>query len=187
MDYQVRSLTDFANRSDYEVIGIFNEVVSGIKANRPQRAKVLCLAQTRLIDAVLVTELSRWGMFTADLIDTAQELRSRSVSIIALSGLQFDYDSPQGKLLYNMLAGFAEFERDLISERVKLGLLAAQARGKKLGRQAGQTTKRVNNLKDKVIELHKGGESYRAIAYQLKLSKNTIQKIIKDYSLSLST
>lgn len=141
LDYQVRSLTDFANRSNYEIVGVFNEVVSGIKASRLQRAKVLCLAQSRQIDAVLVTELSRWGRSTADLINTAQELRSRDISIIALSGLQFDYDSPQGKLLYNMLAGFAEFERDLISERVTLGLAAAKSRGKKLGRAQGHITK----------------------------------------------
>jgi DNA invertase Pin-like site-specific DNA recombinase len=114
------------------------------------------------------------------LISTAQELRSRNVSLIAQTGLQFDFDSPQGKLLYTMLAGFAEFERDLIRERVRSGLKAAQSRGVKLGRKAGQVPQRVSRLNIQVKQLHQEGKSYRAIATELSLSKNTVMKICNE-------
>jgi DNA invertase Pin-like site-specific DNA recombinase len=177
---QRRDLTEFAARAGYEVVDIFEEYASGEKDNRLERAKVLALVQARKIDIIFVTELSRWGRSTADLISTAQELRSRNVSLIAQTGLQFDFDSPQGKLLYTMLAGFAEFERDLIRERVRSGLAAAQSRGVKLGRKAGQVPQRVSQLESQVKQLHQDGKSYRAIASELSLSKNTVMKICNE-------
>jgi DNA invertase Pin-like site-specific DNA recombinase len=79
-----------------------------------------------------------------------------------------------------MLAGFAEFERDLIRERVRSGLAAAQSRGVKLGRQAGQVPKRITQAESKVKQLHQEGKSYRAIATELSLSKNTVMKICNE-------
>src|SRR3546814_18513739 len=63
---QLRDLTGFAERGGYEVIEVFRETASGMKANRSARAEVMKLAQTRHIDAILVTELSRWGRSTQD-------------------------------------------------------------------------------------------------------------------------
>ena len=77
----------------------------------------MALAQRRAIDAVLVTELSRWGRSTLDLLHTLQELEARRVSVIAMSGLAFDLSTPHGRMLATVLAGIAEFERELIRER----------------------------------------------------------------------
>ena len=90
------------------------------------------------IDAVLVTELSRWGRSTLDLLETLRELETRRVSLVALSGMTFDLASATGRMMATMLAGISEFERDLLRERVRSGLAAAKARGKLLGRQPGQ-------------------------------------------------
>jgi DNA invertase Pin-like site-specific DNA recombinase len=178
LDYQLRILSEYADRANYQVVGIYHEYMSGAKDDRPERSKILKLAQARLIDAVLITELSRWGRSTTDLIATAQELRSRNVSLIAQSGLQFDFDSPQGKLLYSLLAGFAEFERDLIRERVRAGLTAAKLRGKQLGRKLGQSPKRIERLEDKVRQFVADGKSYRWIAKELQISKTTVARIL---------
>ena len=78
---------------------------------------------------MLVTELSRWGR-SSDL--------ARGVSVFAQTGLSFDLATPEGKLMLTIMAGLAEFERDLIRQRVKSGLDAARAKGVKLGRQIGQ-------------------------------------------------
>lgn len=67
---QLRDLAGFAERGGYEVIDVFRETASGMKANRSARAEVMKLAQARHIDAILVTELSRWGRSTQDLLDT---------------------------------------------------------------------------------------------------------------------
>jgi len=99
------------------------------------------LAQARQIDAILVSELSRWGRSTQDLLDTLNKLAGWKVSVVAMSGMTFELDTPHGRMMATMLAGIAQFERDLLSERVKSGLAAARARDKKLGRQPGQRPK----------------------------------------------
>ena len=139
---------------------------------------MLDLAQARQIDAVLVSELSRWGRSLLDLIETLQALQSWKVSMLAVSGLQLDLSTPHGKLLTGVLASLAEFERDLVRERVKSGLAAARARGKVLGRQKGFRPKS-DKLAPKVMKLVEAGQSYRQIAGELKIDKSTVMAIVR--------
>ncbi|EKL1166444.1 recombinase family protein, partial [Klebsiella pneumoniae] len=83
-------LRAFAGRAGYDVVGIFKETGSGTKLDRAERKKVLALAQSRQIDAILVTELSRWGRSTLDLLNTLRELENWKVSVIAMNGMAFD-------------------------------------------------------------------------------------------------
>jgi DNA invertase Pin-like site-specific DNA recombinase len=160
------------------VIGTFKETGSGVKTERDERRKVLALAQRREIDAVLVTELSRWGRSTTDLLATLKELQARRVSVIALNGMTFDLSTPHGRMIATVLAGIAEFERELIQEHIRSGIAAAKARGKKLGRQPGQRPKS-DRLAPKVLALVSQGRSYRLIGREVGLSKNTIADIVK--------
>lgn len=175
---QIAELTGFADRGGFEVAGIFKETASGTKANRVARNQVIDLAQARHIDAILVTELSRWGRSTQDLLDTLNKLAGWKVSVIAMSGMTFELDTPHGRMMATMLAGIAQFERDLLSERVKSGLAAARARGKKLGRQSGQRPKS-DRLAPRVMNAVEEGRSYRWIARDLGISKNTVADIVK--------
>ena len=154
------------------------ETGSGVRVDRAERRKVMALAQARKIDAILVTELSRWGRSTIDLISTLQELESYRVSLIAMTGMMFDLATPHGRMLATVLAGIAEFERDLISERVKSDLAAARARGKVLGRQKGERPKS-DRLAPKVLALVAEKRSYRWIARDLGISKNTVAAIVQ--------
>lgn len=177
---QEHDLTAFADRAGYEVAAIFKETGSGTKLDRAERRKVMALAQARKIDAVLVTELSRWGRSTVDLLNTLRELEGWKVSVIAMNGMAFDLSSPHGRMLATFLSGIAEFERDLISERVKSGLAAAKARGKMLGRQTGERPKS-DRLAPKVMALISEGRSYRWVVRDLGISKNTVADIAKRY------
>jgi DNA invertase Pin-like site-specific DNA recombinase len=159
-------------------MGIFMETASGASTNRAARNQIIDLAQARQIDTILVTELSRWGRSTQDLLDTLNRLAGWKVSVIAMSGMTFELATPHGRMMATMLAGIAQFERDLISERVKSGLAAAKARGKKLGRQTGQRPKS-DRLAPKVIQAVAEGRSYRWIARDLGISKNTVLDIMK--------
>src|SRR5262249_15900695 len=113
--------------------------------------------------AVLVTELSRWGRSTQDLVQTLDDLHTWKVSVLAQTGLSFDLATASGKLLRTIMAGLAEFERDLIRERVKSGIDAARARGVVLGRKG-----RAGDRKAKrALAMHRDGLSYRLIGRNL--------------------
>lgn len=93
-DRQERDLREYAERAGFEIVGVFREMLSGIrkaKGKQPiERKRVMACAQDRRTDAVLVTELTRWGRSTHDLMDTLGQLASWDVSLIAQTGLTFD-------------------------------------------------------------------------------------------------
>jgi len=180
---QERDLTEYAERAGYEVVGVYKETLSGIRrksrGKQPvERAKVMALAQAREIDAVLVTELTRWGRSTQDLMDTLGQLASWDVSLIAQTGLTFDLSTPHGKLIAGLMASLAEFEHDLLRERVRSGIAAAKARGQTFGRKAGFRPSDKHSAE--VVRLSKDeGMSQREIAARLGLSKTTVNEILK--------
>jgi hypothetical protein len=92
-------LCALAGRAGHEIIGVFTERASGARNDRIERRKVLAL-----IDAVLVSELSRWGRSTKDLIETLDGLHDRGVSVIPLNGQSFDLSSANGKLMRTLIA-----------------------------------------------------------------------------------
>ena len=180
-DRQERDLIDYAERADFEVVEVFKETLPGIrkaKGKQPiERKRVMDLAQRRQIDAVLVTELTRWGRSTQDLMGTLGELAGWDVSLIAQTGLQFDLATPQGKLIANLMSSLAEFEHDLLRERVQSGIAAAKARGQTFGRRTGYRPS--DKQAPKVVELSEAGYSQRKIAAELGLSKTTVNEILK--------
>ncbi|MCA9508981.1 MAG: recombinase family protein [Myxococcales bacterium] len=175
---QEKELLAYAKRANFSVHSIIKEKISGLKNQNAERKKVMALAQAREIDCILVTELTRWGRSTIDLMQTINELQSWDVSLIAQTGFQFDVSTAQGKLLASLMSSLAEFERDLLRERVRSGLAIAKANGKKLGRQKGERPKS-DKAAFRVMELFKAGQSYRKIASEVKLSKNTVMAIIR--------
>src|SRR5262249_29783593 len=138
--------------------GYFGESSSGVKRYSEQRqgeeggdrgSGGQCHDELiRIVDAGAegrwVTELSRWGRSTQDLVQTLDDLHSWKVSVLAQTGLSFDLSTASGQLMRPTMAGLAEFERDLIRERVKSGLAAARAAASPLaGRSAsGPPTRR---------------------------------------------
>jgi len=185
-DRQERDLREYAERADFEIVGVFKETLSGIrkaKGKQPiERRKVMALAQDRQMDAVLLTELTRWGRSTQDLMDTLGQLASWNVSLIAQTGLTFDLSTPQGKLIANLMASLAEFEHDLLRERVRSGIAAAKARGQSFGRKPGYRPS--DEFAPEVIRLSEDEEaSQREIAARLEISKTTVNEILKRYRM----
>lgn len=175
-DRQLRDLQAYAGRAGYEVIVTVTEIASGATSKRPARAKLIELARRRLIDAILVTELTRWGRSTPDLLSTVGQLASYKVNLVAQTGFELDLSTPQGKLMLTLLSGISQFERDLIAERTKSGLAAARARGKKLGREVGFSP--VAHKAGVVRQLRESGKSIRWIARDQQLSTTTVQKML---------
>ena len=123
---------------------------------------------------------------TTDLLATLKELEARRVSLVALNGMAFDLATPHGRMMATLLAGIAEFERELTVERIRSGIAAAKARGKKLGRQPGQRPKS-DRLAPRVLALVALGRSYRLVGRGVGLSKNTVAGIVKRGRTSLTS
>jgi putative DNA-invertase from lambdoid prophage Rac len=162
-----------AKKAGYTGVGSWKETASGAKAARAARKKVLALAPARRIDVSLVTELTRWGRSMLDLFHTLQDLQAWGVSLVAQTGLQFELRSAQGKLIASLRAALAEFERDLLPERVR-----ARTRGVVFGRRPGQRIQ-ADRYATTVLKLVVEGQSYREISHRLGLSKNTVLDIVK--------
>jgi putative DNA-invertase from lambdoid prophage Rac len=122
--------------------------------------------------------MTRWGRSTQDLMDTLGQLASWDVSLVAQTGLTFDLSTPQGKLIANLMASLAEFEHDLLRERVRSGVAAAKARGQRFGRRPGYRPS--DRQAPEVIRLSDIEKlSQREIAKRLGLSKTTVNEILK--------
>jgi putative DNA-invertase from lambdoid prophage Rac len=172
---QESDLRAYAQRAGYEILQVFHETASGAKNDRAQRAKIIELARGLHIDAILVTELSRWGRSTEDLLSSLRKLADWNVSIIAQSGIDLNLSTATGKLMLTVMSGIAEFERDLLRERTLSGLARAKAKGKKLGRQVGQNPS--DKYAKKVLHYLADGKTVRWIAQELHISTTTVQAI----------
>jgi DNA invertase Pin-like site-specific DNA recombinase len=123
----VRALREHAARRGWTIALQVKEVGSGA-SERQQREKLLEAARRREIDVVLVWRLDRWGRSVADLLATLQELEHLGVGFVSLTEA-LDLTTPAGRAMAALLAVFAEFEREILRERVRAGLAHARQNG----------------------------------------------------------
>src|SRR5215467_1959908 len=107
---------------------IFVDKISGAKAARP--GLDACLQELKQGDTLVVWRLDRLGRSLRHLIDLVDELHGRHVGLKSLNDGGLDTTTANGKLIFNIFASLAEFERQLIQERTRAGLTAARARGR---------------------------------------------------------
>ena len=129
-------------------------------------------ARKREIDAILVWRLDRWGRSLADLVVTLQELNELGVGFVSLTEA-FDLTTPTGRAMAGLLAVFSEFEREILSERVKAGIAQARKEGRRLGRPPTAARKA-----KKVKQLHAQGQSKSQIARQLGIGRTSVRRIL---------
>ena len=152
---------------------IFQEKLSGASSTRPERAKILKLAEQGKIDLVICTKLDRWGRSLKDLIETMNFLESHNVSMVFLDQ-NIDLRSPMGKMLFQILGAVAEFERNLIVERTQEGKMRAMLHGTRSGKPMHGPLK---DLPEKtIIQRYRNGESIKSLASEYRVSPNTIKK-----------
>src|SRR6266508_4333894 len=158
---QIRALREYAVRRGWTIALQVKEVGSGA-SQRQQRERVLEAARRREIDVVLVWRLDRWGRSVADLLATLQELQHLGVGFVSLTEA-LDLTTPAGRAMAALLAVFAEFEREILRERVRAGLAHTRQNGQTLGRPvtAGPQA-------DKARKLYRAGVSKAEIARRLQ-------------------
>jgi putative DNA-invertase from lambdoid prophage Rac len=168
---QVRALREYAARRGWTIATQTKEVGSGA-SQRQLREKLMEAARRRDIDVVLVWRLDRWGRSVADLLATLQELEHLGVGFVSLTEA-LDLTSPAGRAMAGLLAVFAEFEREVLRERVRAGLAHARQNGKRLGRPLTAALKA-----DQVRKLRRTGFSKSEIARRLHIGRTSVRRIL---------
>jgi putative DNA-invertase from lambdoid prophage Rac len=168
---QLAALRLYAKRRGWTVVMAVREVGSGAKL-RAQREAMMKAARRRELDAILVWRLDRWGRSLLDLIGTLNELCSIGVGFVSLSEA-LDMTTPSGRALAGMLAVFAEFERDILRDRVKAGIAEARKAGKPHGRPPT-----VQHLESQIRALFAQKLSKREIAKRLNISRTSVRRLI---------
>lgn len=130
---QLDELRAVARQRRWRVVDVGKDVGSGARSDLPERARLLELARRGGIDVLAVWRLDRLGRSVRDLLDAAETLRRERVELVSLRDA-VDTTTPAGRLVFTVLAGVAELEREVIRERVLAGLERAKREGKKLGR-----------------------------------------------------
>ena len=134
-------LKEYCERNNYEIYKIFkDEGVSGSKESRPQLDLMLQDMRNKMFSAVIVWKFDRLGRSTKHLVQVLEELKNKNVRLIATSQ-NIDTNTPMGKFFFTILSGFAEMEREMIRERIKLGLERRKKEGKIMGRPKGAKDK----------------------------------------------
>ena len=170
---QNRALREYAARRGWTVVMQVKEVGSGA-AQREAREKLLEAARRREIDTVLVWRLDRWGRSVTDLLNTLQELEHLGVGFVSLTEA-LDLTTPAGRAMAGLLAVFAEFEREILRERVRAGLVHARQNGKRLGRPVTAACKQ-----PQVLKLFAKGISKAEIARRLAIGRTSVRRILQE-------
>lgn len=163
-DMQLAELRDYCARRGLDIAGEFIDAgISGSKERRPQLDAMLAACQKRKADAVIVYRYDRFARSLRQLVNALAEFDALGIHFVSLhEGV--DTSTPNGRLVFGIFASIAEFERELIRDRVRSGLAAAKAKGKRLGRP------RLVVDATRVAALRAQGHSWQQIATELGVS-----------------
>ena len=168
---QVEAMTAYIKNRGWIVAKQVKDVKSGVK-DRPGREALLKAARRRELDAVIVWRLDRWGRSLDDLVITLRELTDLGVRFVSLTEA-LDLATPTGRAMAGLLSVFAEFEREILRERVRAGIAQARKEGRSHGRP------RTARLKaDEVLRLKVEGLSHAEIARRLGIGRTSVRRTL---------
>jgi DNA invertase Pin-like site-specific DNA recombinase len=168
---QIRTMREYAAKRNWTIVAQTKEVGSGA-SQREQRETLIAAARRREIDVVLVWRLDRWGRSVADLVSTLQELQHLGVGFVSLTEA-LDLTTPAGRAMAGLLAVFAEFEHEILRERVRAGLDHARQQGKRLGPPPSVVHKAAEARK-----LHQQRSSKSEIARKLEIGRTSVRRLL---------
>jgi len=173
-DLQLRELRQYSAQRGWTVVDEYtDEGVSGSKDSRPELNRLMLDAKQRRLDGVLVWKLDRFGRSLKHLVNALAELEAVGVAFVSLRD-GFDLTKPSGRLMFGVVAAMAEFERDLIKERVRAGIANARSKGRRIGR------KPVAFDHARLASMRSEGHTIRAIAASLGCSRSLVHQILSN-------
>ncbi len=175
---QIEHLKEYSRLREWEVVRVYEEKESGASDRRPQHAELMREARQRKFDAVLVWKLDRWGRNLRSIVNSLHELQELGVSFISFKE-SVDMTTSHGRAMASMIAVFAAFEREQLTERVKAGVAQAKKRGVQIGRPQQVNEK----LTLKAKSLQESGYTHTKIMKELNLGRGTVYKILGNSSV----
>ena len=189
---QVADLTDYASRNGLEVVGVYEEHISGAKRNEERAVLTECIdyAVTKSVEVVLFSELSRCGRAVWEVLDTIRTLKDNAVNAyfqkegLSLFGAD-GRENPYLAVMVSVLGVCAQLERENITYRLNSGRAKYIADGGKLGRKVGSVKSRERKQEEysKVIRSLKAGKSIRDTAAICSVSISTVQRVKKEFAI----
>jgi len=169
-EVQLAELRSYCERQGWKVADEYIDAgVSGAKEQRPALNKLLTDCRKRFMDAVVVCRSDRFARSLRELVNALEEFRALGVEFVSLhEGV--DTSTPNGRLIFGIFASIAEFERELIRDRVRSGIAHARAEGKRLGRP------RVIVDAANVAAMRSQGQSWNEISATLRIGRGTAQR-----------
>jgi DNA invertase Pin-like site-specific DNA recombinase len=173
---QLRELTAYCDRMDYQVTKIYEDQISGAKTRekRPAYNELCKDAFLKKFDVVIAWDVSRFGRSLKEFVSFLADMDDKGIGVVAVkNGL--DTSSSTGKMMMKMIGVMEEWNREMLVERTKSGLARTRANGTKLGR------KKITNprMTAQIISLRNENKSIRAIATMVGVSTATIQRELR--------
>jgi DNA invertase Pin-like site-specific DNA recombinase len=167
-ELQLRELRIYASTQNLTVYEEYlDHGISGAKDSRPALNRMMEDARLKKFDAILVWKLDRFSRSLRHLINSLELLAKSQVAFISLRD-NLDLSTAAGRLMFQMIGAFAEFEREITRERVRAGLVNARSKGKTLGRK-----KRAGVDVDLILALRRQGKSWRHIQQETGIPQAT--------------
>jgi len=169
-EMQLRELREYCDRRGLKIVEEYvDKGISGSRERRPALDRLLADCHKCTVDAVVVYRYDRFARSLRHLVNALEEFRSLGIDFISLrEGV--DTSTPNGRLVFGIFASIAEFERELIRDRVRSGLSSARAKGKRLGRPRSYVDV------DRIAALRSSGASWRIISSEMGLAVGTLHK-----------
>ncbi|MGE0706692.1 MAG: recombinase family protein [Planctomycetota bacterium] len=167
---QLRELRDYAQRRGWQVEAEYVDTISGVEDRRPQLEVLLKKARKRKLDVILVWAIDRLGRSLRHLVTTLDDLGSWGVDFVSYTQ-PFDTTTAAGRFVFQILGAVAEFEREMLRGRVKMGMARAKAQGKHVGRPHAEGID-LEAVRARLV----AGESLRAVAKDLGVHHSTLSR-----------
>ena len=173
-DRQVAELEQVVKNNNWELVDTYiDEGYSRTTTTRPELDRMMKDAFVRKFEMVITLELSRLGSSLKHMIEIVDKFKEKKIQLFIVNQ-QIDTSSATGYMFFSIMTSIANYERELISERVKSGLENAKRKGVVLGRKTNLTPE----VEEKIIQLKKEGVGYNTLAKRLSVSVKTIRKVL---------
>jgi DNA invertase Pin-like site-specific DNA recombinase len=177
---QVAELRNYLQRRGWVLAGEYVDVASGVNRERPQLRRMMADAYRHEFSAVIVWKFDRLARSVSHLLHCVEEFKALHIDFVSI-GESVDTTTPAGKMVVTVLGGVAELERSLILERVRLGMAAAKASGKHLGRFSNRMDEK------KILADYSALQSMRKVAKLHRCSTFLVFQIVHGHRKVLAT